>query len=69
VITVKVGATIHAVPWVSSYGDVAEGEPLLHVDSVGLLALAVRGGRADEELRLSEGVAVTLAASRSATAE
>jgi S-adenosylmethionine hydrolase len=68
-VTVKVGSTMHALPWVSSYGDVAEGESLIHVDSVGLLAVAVRGGRADEELNLAEGVAVSLAARRSATAE
>lgn len=68
-VTVKVGSTLHSVPWVSSYGDVDEGETLIHVDSVGLLALAVRGGRADEELNLAEGVAVSLAAKRSATAE
>lgn len=68
-VTVKVGSTLHTVPWVTSYGDVGEGEVLLHVDSVGLLALAVRGGRADEELNLAEGVAVSLASSRSATAE
>jgi len=67
-LTVKVGSAIHAVRWVRSYGEVAEGERLVHVDSVGLLALAVRGGRADEELNLSEGVAVSLTANRSATA-
>jgi hypothetical protein len=67
-LTVKVGSAIHAVQWVRSYGEVAEGERLVHVDSVGLLALAVRGGRADEELNLSEGVAVSLTANRSATA-
>lgn len=58
-LTVKVGSTLHTVPWVTSYGDVGEGETLVHVDSVGLLALAVRGGRADEELNLSDGVAVS----------
>lgn len=68
-ITVKVGATTHSVPWVNAYGDVDEGETLIHVDSVGLLAIAVRGGRADERLNVAEGVAVSLAASRSATAE
>lgn len=68
-VTVKVGSTLHSIPWVSSYADVARGEPLIHVDSVGLLAVAVRGGRADEELNLAEGVAVSLAARRSATAE
>lgn len=67
-VTVKVGSTLHPVPWVASYGDVREGEVLVHVDSVGLLALAVRGGRADEELNLAEGVAVTLTSSRAATA-
>jgi hypothetical protein len=68
-VTVKVGSTLHSVPWVSSYGDVGEGEMLIHVDSVGLLALAVRGGRADDDLNLAEGVAVSLAGSRSTTAE
>jgi len=63
-VTVKVGSTLHSVPWVTSYGDVAEGEPLIHVDSVGLLALAVRGGRADEELHLAEGVAVSFTGRR-----
>lgn len=67
-VTLKVGSTIHSVPWVTSYGEVEEGSSLLHVDSVGLLALAVRGGRADEELNLAEGVAVSLAGNRSATA-
>jgi S-adenosyl-L-methionine hydrolase (adenosine-forming) len=67
-LTVKVGSTLHSVPWVASYGDVGEGEVLVHVDSVGLLALAVRGGRADEELNLAEGVAVALTSSRAATA-
>lgn len=68
-VTVKIGSAIHPVPWVTSYGDVAEGEVLIHVDSVGLLAFAVRGGRADEKLSLADGVSVSLAANRSATAE
>lgn len=68
-VTVKVGATIHSVPWVTSYGEVGEGEALIHVDSVGLMALAVHGGRADDDLNVAEGVAVTLAGSKSATAE
>ena len=66
-VTVKVGSTVHSVPWVTSYGEVEEGSTLVHVDSVGLLALAVRGGRADEVLNLTDGVAVTLAGRRSAT--
>lgn len=68
-VTVNVGSTVHSVPWVTSYGDVEEGEVLLHVDSVGLMALALRDGRADDELGVYEGVAVTLAANRSARAE
>jgi S-adenosylmethionine hydrolase len=66
-VVVKVGATIHSLPWVTSYGDVDEGEALVHVDSVGLIAIAVRGGRADEDLALAEGTALSLAGRRSAT--
>lgn len=68
-VTVRIGATSHTVPWVTSYGEVEEGDALIHVDSVGLLALAVRDGRADEKLNLVEGVAVSLAASRSPRVE
>lgn len=68
-LTTKVGSTIHNVKWVSSYADVKEGSTLLHVDSVGLMALAVRDSRADEELELVEGMAITLAVKRSPTAE
>ena len=67
-VTVKVGSSVHSLPWVSSYGEVGDGETLLHTDSVGLLALAVRGGRADHELNLAEGVSVTLTPNRSTTA-
>lgn len=69
VVTVKVGSTIHNLQWVDSYGDVAEGEALIHVDSVGLLAVAVRGGSAADDLHLGEGVSVSFTPSRSATAE
>ena len=68
-VTMKVGATIHSVPWVTSYGDVGEGDPLVHIDSVGLLSLAVRGGSASEDLNLVEGVAVSFMANRSTTTE
>ncbi len=69
VVTVKVGSTLHSVPWVTSYGEVAEGEELLHVDSAGLMALAVRGGRADEALNVAAGVSVTLVATGSEPTE
>jgi hypothetical protein len=68
VVTVKVGATLHSIPWVSSYSDVGPGEALLHVDSAGLIAIAVREGAADDELNLSSGVAVTLAGRGSSAA-
>jgi hypothetical protein len=69
VVTLKVGATLHTVPWVTSYSDVAEGEALIHIDSTGLVAVAMRGGHAAEEFNLAEGMAVSLAGSKSATAE
>jgi hypothetical protein len=59
-VTVKTGATLHSIPWVTAYSDVGPGEPLLHVDSAGLIAIAVREGAADQDLNLSEGVPVTL---------
>ncbi len=60
-VTLKVGATLHNVPWAAVYADVAAGEPLIHVDSAGMVAIAVREGRADLELNLADGVPVTLA--------
>jgi S-adenosyl-L-methionine hydrolase (adenosine-forming) len=61
VVTVKIGASLHSVTWVSAYSDVEPDEPLIHVDSAGLIAVGLRDGRADERLNLAEGVAVTLA--------
>ena len=61
-LTVRVGTAVHEVPWVTSYGEVDDGEVLLHVDGSGLIALAVRGGSAAADLNLSEGVSVTLSA-------
>jgi S-adenosylmethionine hydrolase len=64
-LTVKVGASLHTMPWVTTYSEVGSGEPLLHVDSAGLIAIAVRDGVAEEELNLSSGMAVTLVSSGS----
>lgn len=61
VVTVTVGSTIHNLRWVTSYSDVEEDEALLHVDSAGLIAIAVRAGRADEALNVAEGVSVRMA--------
>ena len=68
-VTVKVGSAIHSLPWVRSYSDVEEGSGLLHVDSAGLIAIAVRRGRADEEFGLGEGLSVTLVGRTAPTTE
>jgi len=68
-VTLTVGSTLHSVPWVTSYSDVGEGEAMLHVDSTGLVALAMRDGDAAATLNLAEGVAISLAGNRSAKAE
>jgi S-adenosyl-L-methionine hydrolase (adenosine-forming) len=60
---VIVGSQEHAVRWVHAYGDVAEGEQLLYTDSSGMIAVAVRGARADRRFGLGDGTAVTLAVS------
>ncbi len=61
VVTLSIGATIYSIPWVATYADVGPGEPLIHLDSAGLIAVAVREGRADELLTLADGVVVTMA--------
>lgn len=59
-VTVKVGPRLHQIPWVAAYGEVGEHETLLHVDSSGMMALAVRNGRADEDLTLADGMTVSV---------
>lgn len=68
VIDARVGSTVHTLRWAGSYSDVDEGGVLVHVDSAGLMAIAVRGGRADVTLGLREGSTVTLAARGSTAA-
>ncbi len=48
-----------SLPWVAAYGDVPRGSGLLHVDSYGQVAIAVRDGRADDEYPLAVRTAVT----------
>lgn len=48
------------VTWGSTYGDVDEGEAVLHVDSHGQIAIAVRGGRADDAFLFGVGDTVVL---------
>ena len=55
-VAVRIGAVEHDLRWVVAYGESADA--MVHVDSYGLIAIAVPGGRADEALNLSEGVSV-----------
>ncbi len=48
------------VVWGATYGDVDEGEAIIHVDSHGQIAIAVRGGRADDDFSLGVGDTVVL---------
>lgn len=55
-VAVRVGAAVHEMAWEAAYGDDASG--LIHIDSYGMIAIAVPGGRADERFQLFEGVSV-----------
>jgi S-adenosylmethionine hydrolase len=59
-VEVRVGASAHVGRFVTTFGDVAMGELAVHVDSAGLIAMAVRGGRADDELSLAAGRPLSL---------
>jgi hypothetical protein len=48
------------VVWGPTYGYVDEGEAIIHVDSHGQIAIAVRGGRADEDFSFGVGDTVLL---------
>jgi S-adenosylmethionine hydrolase len=54
---VLVGASLREsrICWQVSFGSVEEGEPVVHVDSHGQIAIAVRGGRADDDLEIGVG--------------
>ncbi len=59
-LTVRVGASVHRIRRAAAYAQVGEGDLLIHIDSAGLLALAMRGGRACDRLSLAEGMAVVM---------
>lgn len=48
------------VVWGSTYGDVEEGEAVLHIDSHGQMAVGIRAGRADEDFSFGVGDTVVL---------
>jgi S-adenosylmethionine hydrolase len=54
-----VGGVPHRLPWVEAYAHVPFGEALLHVDSYGQMAVAIRDGRAEEAFGLVPRMSVT----------
>ena len=59
-LSVRIGASVHRIRRAATYAEVGKGELLLHVDSAGLLALAMRGGRACDRLSLAERMSVVI---------
>lgn len=59
-IVLKIASAEFPIEWVTAYGDVEPEEALLHTDSWGQIAVAVRDGSAVESLPLAEGTAVTI---------
>jgi hypothetical protein len=59
-IVLAIGSAEFPIEWVDAYGDVPEREGLLHIDSYGQIAVAVRNGRAADRYPVEERVAVTL---------
>ncbi|GMQ98257.1 MAG: SAM-dependent chlorinase/fluorinase [Acidimicrobiia bacterium] len=50
----------HRIAWGSAYGDVEDGEAVVHVDSHGQIAIGVRGGRADDDFGIAVGDSVVI---------
>ena len=59
-VLVSASMSEYRISWGESYGSVENGEPVIHVDSHGQIALAVRGGRADEDFPISVGDPVVI---------
>lgn len=55
-VSVRIGGSRHEMPWRDSYD--TEETALVHVDSYGMMAIAVAGGRADEMLGITLGISV-----------
>jgi S-adenosylmethionine hydrolase len=55
---VRVGASRHPASWMAAYGDAEDGGLLVHVDSSGLIAVAVRGASAAQALGLHPGLSL-----------
>jgi S-adenosylmethionine hydrolase len=50
----------HRITWGRSYGDVEEGEAIIHIDSHGQIALGVRSGSAGEDFGIGVGDSVLI---------
>lgn len=61
-IVLKVASAEFAIDWVNAYGDAEPGGGLLHVDSYGQMAVAVRNGSAAESYPVGAGTAITIRA-------
>lgn len=59
---VRVGSSWHEASYVSTFADVETDTLAVHVDSAGLIAIGVRGGRADQSLNLEAGMPVAFRA-------
>jgi S-adenosylmethionine hydrolase len=57
-VEVRIGAQVYRLPWVAGYAAAEGAEGIVHVDSAGMMAIAVPGGRADEVFRLHDGLSV-----------
>lgn len=55
-VLVRIGTVEHEMSWVETYGEHTGG--VVHVDSQGLIAIAVPGGRADDAFAITEGLSV-----------
>ena len=58
-VSVIIAGAEQRLPWVDTYADSQPGDALLHVDSYGQIAVAVRDGRADETFGLGVRTSVT----------
>ena len=58
VVEVRLGATVHEMEWRAGYGE-PTGTGVVHVDSYGMVAVAVPGGRADTVFSLAPGLSVS----------
>lgn len=56
----KIHSAEFPIEWVEAYGNVVAGEGLLHIDSYGQIAVAVRDGRAVDSYPLDDGTTVTI---------